>query len=86
MRGGVVQHHLIDPRTGRPARSRWDEVTVAAASCLAADVAAKAAFLVSDDGPCWLDERGLPGRFVAHTEVVENEAWRLALRAGSAAA
>jgi FAD:protein FMN transferase len=85
-RGGVVQHHLIDARTGRPARSRWVEVTVAASSCLAADVAAKAAFLLSDDGPCWLDDRGLPGRFVAHAEVVENDAWRLALRADPVAA
>ena len=81
VRDGVVQHHLIDPRTGRPARSRWDEVTVAASSCLTADVAAKAAFLLSADGPYWLDERGLPGRFIAQAEVVENDAWRLALGA-----
>jgi thiamine biosynthesis lipoprotein len=74
-RAGAWQHHLIDPRTGRPAESRWDEVTVAAASCLAADVAAKAAFLLSHEGPNWLDQRGLPGRFVAGDEVVENRAW-----------
>ena len=40
------QHHLIDPRTGRPVRVAVDEVTVAAGSALAADVAAKAAFLL----------------------------------------
>jgi len=74
-RRGALQHHLIDPRTGRPAESRWEEVTVVAATCLAADVAAKAAFLLSHDGPAWLDERGLPGRFVAAAEVVENRAW-----------
>jgi thiamine biosynthesis lipoprotein len=78
-RGGEVQHHLIDPRTGRPAASRWDEVTVAAGSCVAADVAAKAAFLLSDDGPDWLDERGLPGRFLSQDEVVPNRAWSKAL-------
>ena len=78
-RGGEAQHHLIDPRTGRPAASRWDEVTVAAGSCVAADVAAKAAFLLSNDGPDWLDERGLPGRFVAGGEVVPNRAWSEAL-------
>jgi FAD:protein FMN transferase len=44
-RHGAWQHHLIDPRTGRPAESVWQEVTVVAASCLGADVAAKAAFL-----------------------------------------
>lgn len=80
LRGGAVQHHLIDPRSGRPARSRWTEVTVAAATCLDADVAAKAAFLLSDDGPGWLDERGLAGRFLAGDVVVTNRAWRERLR------
>ena len=79
LRAGVEQHHLIDPRTGRPALSRWDEVTVAASTCLSADVAARAAFLLSDDGPGWLDERGLPGRFLADGTALENDAWRLAL-------
>lgn len=76
LRGGVEQHHLIDPRTGRPATSRWDEVTVCGATCLAADVAAKAAFLLGDDGPGWLDEHGLPGRFVAAGHAHENASWR----------
>jgi FAD:protein FMN transferase len=78
MRAGSIQHHLIDPRTGRPSRSRWQAVTTAAVSCLAADVAAKAAFLLSDDGPDWLDERGLPGRFVTDDAVVTNAAWQRA--------
>ncbi len=75
-RGGRLQHHLIDPRTGRPAESRWRLVTVAASSCLGADVAAKAAFLLSDEGPEWLDEHNLPGRFLAEDDLVENDAWR----------
>ena len=75
LRGGSVQHHLIDPRTGRPAESRWDEVTVAAGSCVAADVAAKAAFLLSDDGPAWLDARDLAGRFRDGEVFVENRSW-----------
>jgi FAD:protein FMN transferase len=75
LRGGKLQHHLLDPRTGRPARSRWTAVTVAAGSCLAADVAAKAAFLLSDDGPAWLDKRGLPGRFHEGEELVLSRAW-----------
>jgi FAD:protein FMN transferase len=78
-RGGVEQHHLIDPRTGRPAHSCWDEVTVGASSCLAADVAARTAFLLSEDGPTWLDERGLPGRFLAGSAAFENDSWRLSL-------
>jgi thiamine biosynthesis lipoprotein len=75
-RGRAEQHHLIDPRTGRPAESPWAQVTVSGATCLAADVAAKAAFLLGGDGPDWLAERGLPGRFVAHDgNVVTNPAW-----------
>lgn len=85
-RGGRLQHHLLDPRTGLPSRSRWREVTVAASSCLEADVAAKAAFLLSDDGPDWLDERRLPGRLVADDEVVANACWRRAMTPAAAAA
>jgi thiamine biosynthesis lipoprotein len=80
MRAGSRQHHLIDPRTGRPSGSPWSEVTVAAGSCLAADVAAKAAFLRGLDGPDWLDERGLPGRFVgAGGEIVCTREWTRSL-------
>jgi thiamine biosynthesis lipoprotein len=78
-RGGVVQHHLIDPATGCPSSSIWSLVTVAAASCRDADVAAKAAFLLGADGPGWLDERGLPGRFESASGVLANHAWRRAL-------
>jgi FAD:protein FMN transferase len=82
LRAGEWQHHLIDPRTGRPAASPWDEVTVAARSCLEADVAAKAAFLLGGAGPAWLDERGLPGRFLAAGLETTNDAWRQALSQG----
>jgi thiamine biosynthesis lipoprotein len=74
-RGGEEQHHLIDPRSGRPSRSRWSDVTVAAATCVAADVAAKAAFLLGDDGPAWLEELRLPGRFVAREGIHVNSKW-----------
>jgi thiamine biosynthesis lipoprotein len=80
LRGGAEQHHLIDPNTGQPSTSRWDEVTVCGATCLAADAAAKAAFLLGDDGPEWLDRRHLPGRFVAGAAAVENRSWAAAER------
>jgi thiamine biosynthesis lipoprotein len=85
-RGRAVQHHLLDPRSGRPAESRWQEVTVAGPTCVHADVAAKAAFLLSDDGPDWLDARGLPGLFWGADEVVANESWRTAMAPGAVAA
>lgn len=84
-RGGRVEHHLIDPATGRPSASPWTLVTVAAASCRDADVAAKAAFLLGADGPDWLDERGLPGRFCAGAEPVTNATWRTLLGAPATA-
>ncbi len=75
-RSGVEQHHLVDPRTGSPSRSPWLQVTVCGASCLAADIAAKAAFLMGEEGPDWLDAHGLPGRFrTVSGEVVTNAAW-----------
>jgi thiamine biosynthesis lipoprotein len=79
-RGGHVQHHLIDPRTGMPSRSCWSQVSVCGATCLAADVAAKAALLLGEDGLAWLDARGLPGRFVSHTgDTIETAPWRSSL-------
>jgi FAD:protein FMN transferase len=72
---GVRAHHLIDPATGEPSTSRWDCVTVCAGSCLGADVAAKTAFLLGDDGPAWVAARGLQGRFVADGEVVLAGGW-----------
>jgi thiamine biosynthesis lipoprotein len=42
-------HHLIDPRTGLPARTGLDEVSVVAASGVEAEVVAKTALLVGPD-------------------------------------
>ncbi|MFL5964229.1 MAG: FAD:protein FMN transferase [Gaiellaceae bacterium] len=76
-RGGVAQHHLIDPATGSPSASPWRDVTVAAQSCYVADVAAKAALLLGSEGPSWLDRRRLAGRFVNHAgRVTVSERWR----------
>jgi len=72
--------HLVDPRTGEPSESPWEQVTASGATCLAADVAAKTAFLLGADGPAWLDERGILGRFVAlDGDIVESTLWRGAL-------
>jgi thiamine biosynthesis lipoprotein len=78
-RAGRIQHHLIDPATGRPSDSIWTQVTVAAGSCRDADVAAKAAFLSGVEGPAWLDERDLPGRFLSPAGVVTNRTWQALL-------
>jgi thiamine biosynthesis lipoprotein len=85
-RGGVRQHHLIDPATGLPSDSPWRDVTVAAQSCYVADVAAKAALLLGRAGPSWLDRRRLAGRFVDHAgHVTASERWLQAIPAQRAA-
>src|SRR4029077_8009441 len=63
--------------TGRPARTPWRDVTVAAQDCVAADIAAKAALLLGRAGPSWLDRRGLAGRFVDHHGAVQlTQTWQ----------
>ncbi len=80
MRAGLPQHHLIDPRTGNASLSPWHQVTVCAATCVGADIAAKAAFLFGPVGPSWLDVRGLPGRFrTADGRVIVNRSWQRSL-------
>jgi len=80
LRDGKPQHHLIDPRSGRPAISPWRQVTVCGRSCLSADVAAKCAFVLGPAGPAWLDCRGIPARFVTNTGSIKvNRAWSRSL-------
>jgi thiamine biosynthesis lipoprotein len=61
--GGVVRHHLLEPRTGRPAEGRWRTATVTAATCTHANTAATAA-LVGGRQP------ELPARLVDREGVV----------------
>jgi len=60
--GGVELHHIVDPRTGRPAETPWRAVTVAAASCVDANAASTAAVVLGNAAPAWLAERHLPAR------------------------
>src|SRR6266849_1900572 len=48
-RWGVELHHLIDPRTGLPARTGVEEVSVVATSGVEAEVIAKTALLVGPE-------------------------------------
>lgn len=65
LRGGTVLHHLLDPRTGMPAQSRWRTVTVAAASCVDANIASTASIVRSQDAAGRLRALGLPARLVS---------------------
>jgi thiamine biosynthesis lipoprotein len=48
-RGTEELHHLIDPRTGRPAEAPYRRVTVVAPDAVEAEVLAKAVFLGAED-------------------------------------
>ncbi len=75
-RGGVVLHHLIDPRTGRPAEGPWRTVSVVAATCVDANIAATAAIVRGRAAVPWLDELGLAARLVSTSgQVVRLGGW-----------
>lgn len=59
-------HHILDPRTGRPAITPWRTVTVAAATCVDANVAATAAIVLGEDAVSWLVAARLPARLAPH--------------------
>jgi FAD:protein FMN transferase len=61
-RGETRLHHIIDPRTGRPAEAIWELVTVAARTCVDANTAATAAVLWGNEAPFRLGQLGLPAR------------------------
>ena len=64
-RGGDVLHHILDPRTARPAAPVWRTVSVAAASCADANTAATAAIIRGRQALPWLTSLKLPARLVA---------------------
>jgi thiamine biosynthesis lipoprotein ApbE len=64
-RGGDVLHHILDPRTARPAAPVWRTVSVAAASCADANTAATAAIIRGRQALPWLTSLRLPARLVA---------------------
>lgn len=69
--GEVELHHIVDPRTGRPAETPWRTVTVAARSCVEANVASTAAVVLGEDAPAWLETRGLAARLVRQSGEAE---------------
>jgi FAD:protein FMN transferase len=74
--GGQAVHHIIDPATGRPAQSCWRTVTVAAGTCLDANMASTAAIIRSEAAPGWLEAAGLPARLVGPDgRVVTTAGW-----------
>lgn len=69
-RGGQSLHHVIDPVTGGPATPCWRTVTVAAPSCLEANVSSTAAVVLGPAAPRWLAARGHHARLVGEDGTV----------------
>ena len=73
-RGGTTHHHILDPRDGRPAAEVWRTVSVAAATCVDANIASTAAIIRGEAAPDWLEALGLPARLVRTDGRVERTA------------
>ena len=70
--GGTALHHLINPVTCVPAESPWRTVSVAAGSCLDANIASTATVVLAERGAQWLHETGLPARLVGQDGTVRH--------------
>jgi FAD:protein FMN transferase len=62
-RGGEA-HHIVDPGTGAPAVEHWRTVSVAASTCVDANIASTAAIVLGAPARTWLAEARLPARLV----------------------
>jgi thiamine biosynthesis lipoprotein len=63
-RRGRDLHHIVDPATGSPAAVVWRTVSVAASTCVDANIASTAAIIRGERSPAWLAQLGLPARLV----------------------
>ncbi|PSR68336.1 FAD:protein FMN transferase [Nocardia sp. MDA0666] len=76
VRGGIRRHHIIDPRTGLSARTRWAQVTCAGPDAVQANAASTAAIILDDQAPRWLTDRGVPACLMTvDHEVVTTPGW-----------
>jgi thiamine biosynthesis lipoprotein len=74
--GGVVQHHVLNPRTCRPAETVWRTVSVVAYSCVDANIITTAALIRGQRAVPWVGSLGMPARFVtASRDVLRLGGW-----------
>jgi FAD:protein FMN transferase len=69
-RGGQRFHHLLDPSSGLPAAAPWRTVSVAAPTCLDANIATTAAVVRGERAVQGLLATGLPARLVDRSGAV----------------
>ncbi|HEX3791521.1 MAG TPA: FAD:protein FMN transferase [Pseudonocardiaceae bacterium] len=70
--GGRAVHHIVDPRTGDIPPRVWRTVSVAARSCVDANIASTAAIVLGLAAPGWLRERQLPARLCAEPDDLDS--------------
>ena len=78
-RNGEIVHHLIDPRSGRPADGPWRTVTASRPIASRPTAPPRVASISGRDAVEWLTATGLPARLVA-TDGVTGVRQRLAGR------
>ena len=64
-RGQLTLHHILDPRTGLPARPVWRTVSVLADTAVRANIASTTAIIRGTGAPDWLAGQHLAARLVA---------------------
>ncbi|HYN67617.1 MAG TPA: FAD:protein FMN transferase [Ornithinibacter sp.] len=75
-RGGLQWHHLVDPRTGRPAQGPVRTVTALGRTAAAANAATTASIVLGDAAYGWLVQRRVAARLVGHDgAVTHTPAW-----------
>ncbi len=65
VRAGSTWHHVLDPRTGRPAQTPWLAVTAYGACAADANTATTAALVLGREAPGWLAEHDVAARLIA---------------------
>lgn len=70
LRDGRVMHHILDPATGEPVEPVWRTASVAASTCVDANIATTAALVQGRSALRWLAECRLPARLVSVSGVV----------------
>nr|WP_290670358.1 FAD:protein FMN transferase [Ardenticatena sp.] len=80
LKGARWQHHIIDPRTGRPAETDVVSVTIIARTALRAELATKMVLILgAEQGMQWLElQRDLAGLVVREDgTLIPSRAWQL---------
>jgi len=65
LNGTRVMHHILDPSSGEPVLPVWRTASVAASSCVDANIASTAALVQGRPALEWLSQLRLPSRLVS---------------------